>query len=688
MALVPPPSPQILRAPLLFDASGRAMPSPPWAPAYVPYSRIPSSLIKAVVDTEDSRFWHEFGVDPVGLVRAAWTDIRAGRIVEGGSTITQQLAKNLYLTPRRTFGRKLHELVLALQLARWYPRRQILEMYLNRVYLGYGARGVGAAAQLYFGKPVWRLTTAESALIAGLIRAPELDSPYSDVARALARRREVLERMVAAGHLDPQEADRLASEPLRLRGLGRTETGAWFDQLAMEEISRRYPQLARVIDGGGYRIYTTFDPGLQKAAEAAVQAERPGEVGRGVSGPPEAALVALDPASGAIRAAVGGAGPAGTLDHLFALRQTGSAFKPILYAAVLESGYTLADRQMSSYVAFPGRTPGQLYVPRNYTGEGEPPYQNRPLTIREAIAQSDNVVAVRWAAVEGVARIQAMARRLGVTSPLGDDLTIALGSSALTPLEVARVYAALANGGRRVEPFAVRRIVGPDGRALLDVKPQPVPVLDAGVAFLLTQAMEDVLRNGTGAGLQRWVAGLPVAGKTGTTDGSVDAWFAGYSPNLVAVSWVGYDRPAPMQGVGATLAGPIWADFMQRALSLEPPPGDFTPPPDVERVAISAVDGLLPNPTSPVTEEWFLRGTEPKTVSPAWGGGAVGLPPSARLPGAGRPPRLAGPPGAAGGTRKAGPNPPRQPSAAAPGTGGPGRAPGWPPLRLPAIHLP
>ncbi|MCL6521560.1 MAG: PBP1A family penicillin-binding protein [Firmicutes bacterium] len=666
MALVPPPPPPILRAPLLFDARGRAMPSPPWAPAYVSYARIPRALVEAVVDTEDSRFWHEFGVDPVGLLRAAWTDLRAGRVVEGGSTITQQLAKNLYLTPRRTLARKLRELVLALQLARWYSRRQILEMYLNRVYLGYGARGVAAASELYFGKPVWELTTAESALIAGLIRAPELDSPYADTARALARRRVVLERMVAAGHLDAREAARLAAEPLHLRGLARSQAGAWFDQLVMEEISRRYPQLAQVIDAGGYRIETTYDPALQKAAEAAVQAERPGAVGRGTSEPPQAALVALDPATGAIRAAVGGAGAAGSLDHLFAPRQTGSAFKPILYAAVLESGYTLVDRQMSSHVAFPGREPGQLYVPRNYAGEGEPPYQNRPLTIREAIAESDNVVAVRWAAVEGVARIQAMARRLGVRSPLGNDLTIALGSSALTPLEVAGVYAALANGGRRVEPYAVRRIVAPGGRVLLDVRPDPRPVLDPGIAFLLTQAMEDVLRTGTGANLQRWVAGLPVAGKTGTTDGSVDAWFAGYSPNLVAVSWVGYDQPRPMNGVGATLAGPIWADFMRRALALEPPPGDFTPPPDVRLMVVSAVDGLLPNPASPRTEEWFLAGTEPQSISPAWQGAAL-APPARR-------------PGSAGGPAAGAPRPP----AAAP----PGPRSRWPLFRLPFPGFP
>ncbi|MDI3317824.1 MAG: transglycosylase domain-containing protein [Bacillota bacterium] len=677
VALVPPPPPRIVRPPLLLDAYGRVMPSPAQAPAYVPFSRIPPSLVQAVVDTEDSRFWHEFGIDPVGLARAAWTDLRAGRIVEGGSTITQQLAKNLYLTPRRTLTRKLQELVLALQLARWYPRSKILEMYLNRVYLGYGARGVGAAAQLYFGKPVWRLTPAESAMIAGLIRAPELDSPYTDRQRALSRRREVLDRMVAAGHLSRRQAEQLAAEPLRLRGLGRTEATAWFDQLVREELARRYPDLAPVVEGGGYRILTTMDPALQKAAEQAVERERPGNVGKGVSGPPQAALVALDPASGAIRAAVGGAGPAGALDHLFTRRQTGSAFKPVLYAAVLESGYTLADRQMSTYVAFPGREPGQLYVPRNYAGEGEPPYQNRPLTIREAIAQSDNVVAVRWAAVEGVARIREMARRLGVTSPLGDDLTIALGSSALTPLELSQVYAALANGGRRVVPFAIRGIVGPDGRPLLDVRPEATPVVAPGVAFLLTQAMEDVIRNGTGSSLQRWVGGLPVAGKTGTTDRSVDAWFAGYSTNLVAVTWVGYDRPTPMQGVGATLAGPIWADFMQKALSLHPA-SDFVPPPDVERLAISAVDGLLPNPTSPVTEEWFIKGTAPRTVSPAWGsaGGRGPLPPEGKGPRPGsNPPATATTPGA---KKAAGDRASRRPPA-----GG-----SWPHLHLPRLRLP
>jgi 1A family penicillin-binding protein len=607
-AALPLPAPQALSGSLVYDFQDRPLlrldrrlrlP--------VSLSEVSPHLRRAILAAEDSRFYRHFGLDPLGVARAAWVNLRAGRVVEGGSTITQQLARNLYLGQERTLSRKLRELFLALQLEARYSKDEILEMYLNDIYLGNGAYGVEAASRLYFGKSARELSLSQAALLAGIIRAPETYNPLRYPERAQERKEVVLQRMVRTGWISSSEAQKARRERLRFAGSARLPTYPHFVDYLMREVRLRYPGLERDLLRRPYRIYTSLDPRMQEAAEEAVRS-----VPEGV----EAALVALEPSTGYIRALVGGREPKGGYNRaLDARRQPGSAFKPFLYAALLQDGHTVVERQMCEPISFPGRDPEHPYTPADFTQGGRrPPYHFRPLAMREALEISDNVVTVRWVSLYSPSRLAAFARSLGIESPLKPELPLALGASEVTPLEMARAYAAFANGGFRIRPLAVRRLEDPRGRVLLSQEPVRDRVLDPGVAYIITDILKGVITRGTARNLAGTVT-RPAAGKTGTTDRSDNAWFIGYTPDLVAAVWVGKDLPAPLPGFGSTLAGPVWAAFMNRALEGKPP-SDFPMPPNVRRLAVSATDGLLPNPYSPVTEELFLRGTEPRLVSP------------------------------------------------------------------------
>lgn len=614
-------------------------------------AEIPRDLKNAVVAVEDSRFYSHFGIDPYGIARAMYRNIRAGRLVEGGSTITQQLAKNLFLTPKRTLSRKILEAVLTLKLEANYSKQEILGMYLNQIYLGHGSYGVEVAAQTYFGKKARDLTLVESAMIAGLPRGPEYYSPYRNPDAALERRNFVLDRMAELGYLTPELAAAAKGEPIKLAGLKPPVREApYFVQYLLDYLRSRYPEIA--VEGGdlyrgGYKVYTSLDLKTQRAAQAAFAA------GLGEGTPdakgvpqPQGALVALDPSTGYIRAMVGGRDFSRSPFNraVSARRQPGSAFKPFLYTAVLSTpGFTAGSTQVCEYVSFPGAAPGQIYEPKDF---GDVPYHWRPVAIREAIRRSDNVVAVRWAYTLGPKAIVNVARAVGIESPLVENLPLALGSSPVTPLEMAAGFAPFSNGGSKVRPIALVKLVNRDGRVLEENRPVLQTVVDEKVAFILTDIMKDVLYpGGTAAGTADTIGWRPAAGKTGTTTGSADAWFVGFTRELVAAVYVGNDDPSvSLTGTGATIAAPIWASFIRDALR-DVPYREFPRPPGVVPVQICTLSGLLPNPSCPTGTEWFIDGTQPAQVDPAWHWASGASPAPSTPPGPPGPPGAPGPPG-------------------------------------------
>ncbi len=648
VALVPvgTPSPARDSPTIFYDRHGTEVGSAASGGVHptVALSQIPEQLQQATISVEDASFYANFGVNPVSIVRAAWVDLRARRLLEGGSTITQQLAKNLYLTQSRTWRRKLEELVYTFRIEATRSKAEILASYLNNIYYGEGAWGVGQAAQTYFGQDVSTLDLAECALLAGLPASPQTLDPYQHPAAAHARQQWVLERMVATGAISPQQAAAAAAETLHYhRAQSSAPVAGYFLQYVLASIGQHSPALEAAVQRGGYRVYTTLDSSVQAAADRAMaQYLPPGTPDASGALQPQGALVAIDPGSGAVRALVGGRSV--TQDPfnraLYAVRQPGSTFKAFLYATVIDEGYPITARQFDGPVSYPGAD-GQPYVVKDVE-----PYLLRELTMREALAISSNVVAVKWAQQVGPARVIATARRMGITSPLQPTLPLVLGSYGVTPLELADAYVPLASLGTAHAPWCVERVVAPDG-AVVWAPPAPRGrrALDPGVAYIVTSMMESVMTDGTGRALLP-IVGRQVAGKTGSTNGNRDAWFVGYTPNLVAAVWVGDDQPADLHGVGATLAGPVWAHFMAQALQGQPDVV-WRRPADVEEVRVSALDGLLPNPTSPTVVELFLRGHQPTTMSPIWGAtqaspGLIGIPGSQVMP---APPDPLAPPG-------------------------------------------
>lgn len=619
IAVLPIRVPAMSNPTVIYDDRGRVL-----ATLYrqnrvpVTLAEVPAVMQRAVIDAEDRDFYGDFGINPRSILRAAIVDLRERRIVQGGSTIAQQLAKTLFLTPARTFTRKIEEVAYTLKLEATYTKPEILQMYLNDVYFGDGAYGVGAAARTYFDKPVQALTLPEAALLAGLIRAPGAYNPYVHPKLAQQVRLNVLDSMVAAGTIDRAQAAAAAAQPLGVVAR-RPQPGSersYLIHYILGQVTAAHPNLADSLRRGGYRIFTTIDLTMQEAAEKDfARYMPPGKPDSQGIVQPEGALVAIDPQTGGIRAMVGGRGnPGDTFNRAVdAQRQPGSTFKAFLYSAVLSAGYTVADRQMDAAVSYPGAD-GGVYRPTDY---GSTPYLNKEVTVREALAISDNVAAVKWANLIGPERVIAVARRMGITSPMQPTLPLVLGAYTVTPLELADAYVPLANLGKAIAPWSIRAVIAPDGRPVaMPAPPKARQALSPGVAYIVTSLLESVLTQGTGKGLLPILQGRPAAGKTGTTNDQKDAWFVGYTPSLVAAVWVGDDIPRPMaNGYGSQLAGPIWAHFMadaERGTEIS----DWAQPGDVVTVKVSADDGLLPNPSSPTVPEVFLRGTVPTAVSP------------------------------------------------------------------------
>jgi penicillin-binding protein 1A len=548
------------------------------------------SLPQAVIATEDRRFYSHFGVDPVGLVRAAVTNFRARHIVQGGSTITQQLAKVLFLTPERSLSRKIRETLLALWLEHRFTKNQILEIYLNRVYLGAGTYGVDAAAHRYFGKSAAQLSLFESAVIAGLLKAPSRFSPANDRDRALGRAAQVLDNMVEAGFIGAADAVAAAKQGSQLAVLGRPGSRYFADWVADQ---------VREFAGAGERdltIRTTLDPRLQAAAEAAI-ADVLSRYGQkyAVS---QGAVVALSP-DGAVRAMIGGRdyGQSQFNRATQAQRQPGSAFKPFVYLAGLEAGLRPSDH----FVDAPIRVGD--WQPHNYT--------NRYLgdmTLADALAQSINTVAVQVAERAGIARVIAAANRLGITSELAKDASIALGTNEVNLLELVSAYAPFANGGIGVLPYGISDIRDTEGHQVYRrAGSGPGQVVAPELAAAMSEMLAGVIGHGTGksAALPR-----PAAGKTGTTQEYRDAWFIGYTADLIAGVWLGNDDNSPMNRVtGGSLPAFTWRNFMLAATNGVPvKPLPNSPAAAAAESPLDRLFGWLspsaPSPTPPVPQTW------------------------------------------------------------------------------------
>ena len=522
------------------------------------WEQLPRELTDAVVAAEDKRFWSHHGLDPRGMARALLNNLR-GRELQGASTITQQLSKNLFLSPRRTLKRKLAEAALAVYLELRLSKERILAIYLNHIYLGQdgasSVMGARSAARHYFGKDLAELTLAECATIAGVIRGPGVYSPFRDAAAARGRRDHVLRRMRDDGLITPERHDAAAAEPLvPVRGAPAEEKRdtAYYAAEVVRQLVPRYG--GEALNAQGLQIHTAMDPLLQSAAQKTLRGAKH-----------QAALAAVDPRDGAVLALAGGKdfGQSQFNRATQALRQPGSAFKPFVFAAALAQGMTPATVLADKPRSWPGQS--KEWSPANY----DDVYLGTA-SVRVALARSLNQATLDLASKVGVKRIEETARACGVTSPLRGDLGLALGASEVGLLELTAAYAPFANGGLRVMPRVVTAVVDAEGAMLETAFPDTELALDPAHAFLMGSLLETVVQEGTARSLKDWGVTFPVAGKTGTTNEGRDAWFVGFYSNLAAGVWVGDDQNRALKLTGAKDALPLWASFMKRAVADRP----------------------------------------------------------------------------------------------------------------------
>ena len=580
----------------------------------VSFDQVPDLLVQALITTEDARFYSHRGLDYRGIARAFYRNVRAHRVLEGGSTLTQQLAKVLFLTPERSYSRKLKEMVLALKIEQRYTKREILSLYLNQIYFGSGAYGIEAAAQTYFGKPSRDLTLPECALLAGIPRSPTRYSPFRSRENAGERRAYVLKRMVARGIISPAQADDANRTPLPRQETATLKDLApapYFVEYIRQKVEERFG--SGILYTGGLNIYTSIDDTLQAQAEEAVQAglsrlETTLRSKRKRSTPLQAALVALDPSTGHILAMVGGRNyQESQFNRAWqALRQPGSAFKPLVYATAIERGYRATDMLNDTPLTVKIDAK-KTWSPENFTRT----YQGT-VTLRNALVQSLNVPTVRLLAAVGIHDVIEAAHKLGIQSPLKAVPSLALGSSDVTLLELTAAYAVFDNQGVRLDPGAILTITDSNGRVLYTGSANPVQALRPETAYIVTSLLQGVVERGTG-----WKArevGRPVAGKTGTTNDYRDAWFIGYTPNLVAGVWVGYDDQHSLgpKATGSRAALPIWVEFMRRAHEGQVA-ADFPAPDNISFRNIDPRSGLLSTERCRSSlREAFIPGTEPR----------------------------------------------------------------------------
>ncbi|MEJ2685198.1 MAG: penicillin-binding protein 1A [Candidatus Sulfobium sp.] len=528
---------------------------------FVPHYEIPDHVKKAFVAIEDARFYSHSGIDFIGILRAFVHDIKARSMVEGGSTITQQLAKMLFLRPQKSIIRKVKEAILSLEIEKRYTKDEILGLYLNQTYFGSRAFGIEAAAQTYFGKPVADLSIGDAALLASLPKAPSLYSPFRHPIRAKNRRSLVLREMLKHRYITEAQYRKALKEPVPVSPHYRKYEAPYFIEMLRQQLELKY---GAKIYTAGYKIYSTINLKMQNIAEKAVsdgvrnieRREKPGI---------QAALVAIDLRSGEIRAMVGGSD---VWKNQFnratqAMRQPGSSFKPFVYAMAMEEGMIPSDIVDDSPITIEGPAPGQEWSPQNYDGE-----YNGEVTMETALAKSLNAATVRMASWFGVQPIIKMARKLGITTNLQPYLPIALGASDVNLLEMVHAYSALATG-KKTRLIDYDRIENRDDIVTEEVYPHYTDVLSDNVVKEIRELLGAVIAEGTGTRAQ--VLGRPVYGKTGTTNDCTDAWFIGFDDHLALGVWVGRDdhKPIGKKETGAAAALPIWIQFMKHVAPLE-----------------------------------------------------------------------------------------------------------------------
>jgi len=593
----------------IFDREGRFVGRIlPEGRYWTPIERIPAFLQNALVAVEDSRFYEHGGIDVRGIARALVKDVVKGRLAEGGSTITQQLIKNKYLTAEKTIDRKLKEGMMAVEFEQKYTKKQILEMYFNEIYYGNGAWGIGQAARFYFDKNPEELTDAECALLAGVPKNPGRYNPLGDPAKVTARRDIVLKRMLDLNMITARQR-----QTIRSRSAGVTPAGQapYYVAHLKNKLVERYGQ--GIVELGGLEVTAALDLKLQKLAE---QTLRDGV--KRVSPQLQGALLSMDIATGDLLAAVGGVDFAKSNYNraFYARRQPGSSIKPLIYAAALENGVTAGSIWDDAPVAYSRGENGSSWTPQNYGRE-----QYGSLSLRQALAYSNNVIAVKLLESIGVPYFTDFAGRMGL--PLkAQDLSLALGTEEVTLHELVQAYSPLANGGMRTEARTIIRILDKRSNTMTENPPGIVPVLLPGAAFVTTDLLRDVMTYGTAKGLKKFSQERPSAGKTGTTDDYRDAWFIGYTPQVVTGVWVGHDKPKPGGNgfTGGAIAAPIWEQFMRQVVASRPAV-DFVRPETVAKVTIDQVTGYPANADCPEKrDELFISGTVPDVSCPEHGG--------------------------------------------------------------------
>lgn len=578
---------------------------------WVGIDRIPKFLQKAVVAVEDSRFYEHGGIDVRGIARALVKDVAEGKLVEGGSTITQQLIKNKYLSGEKTLDRKLKEARLAIEYERKYTKRQILEMYFNEIYYGNGAWGIAQAARRYFDKNPEELTDAESSLLAGVPKNPARYNPLAMPSDVTGRRDVVLKRMLELKIINRKKQKYLREHP---PSIVPSDQAQWYLARIRKELIERNGE--GVIETGGLDVTAAMDLKLQRLAERVLS-----EGVKGISPDLQGSLLCLDTETGDVLAAVGGVDfTRGPFDRAFsARRQTGSAVKPIIYAAAVDMGITAASIWDDTPVSY-DRGDNKTWTPLNYGKE-----RYGKLSLRKALAYSNNVITVKLLDTIGVPYFVDFAGNLGLSLREENGLSLALGTGESTLKDMVLAYTPLANGGSRPEPRTIIRMYKRGRQAFTENPPTVVPVLSPATAFVTTRMLMDVMQYGTAKNLRKFSLEHPSAGKTGTTDDYRDAWFIGYTPRLITGVWVGYDKPRPLgKGfTGGAAAAPIWERFMAQALAARPS-ADFPKPDTVVSETIDPETGLLAKSGCPEKmEEYFVAGTEPAEFCAEHGGEPV-----------------------------------------------------------------
>jgi penicillin-binding protein 1A len=628
---------QMAQATVIYDAHDR--------PAFsifqeqrrdVPLQAISPHLIAAIVAVEDQRFYEHGGVDVIRIAGAGLANLREGRRAQGGSTLTQQLARQSFLTPDKTYTRKLQEALLAIRIEREYTKDEILELYLNKMYFGAGLYGAEAAALGYFGKPARDLTVDEAALIAGLVKSPSTLAPTVNLDRAVARRNLVLQAMRDTGAIDQPAYERARAATVHLQDALRKDEpfGQYFKEAVRVALVERFGR--EQVYEGGLKVYTTIDLDMQRAAEAAVaaslerlDARRAAALAarRRVATPDasvlQAALVAIDPRTGHVRAMVGGRRFADSHFNraMQARRQPGSAFKPFVYAAALEQGYTASSliRNLDDPIDLPS---GAWTPDEGHATAAE-------MTMRSALSTSSNRAAVRMIEAIGVDTAVDYAKRLGM-GEVPAVPSLALGSGEVSLLDLTAAYGAFANAGVRQSPLLLRRVEDAAGTVLFQDESHASPAVSPQTAFLMASMLATVIDSGTAWKARQLGFRLPAGGKTGTTNDYHDAWFVGFTPSLVSGVWVGHDTPQPIlpgSAYAADVAVPLWAGFMKAATAGDTPAW-LTPPKDIVSVSICRLSGKRPASgcdaahvvlddgstaeRSMLMTEYFVRGTEPE----------------------------------------------------------------------------